>query len=167
MKTIYNGPLTKREIKDNHCLKRACNSYRSQKSRCYDKRNTHYCNYGGIGIKVIYNKREFIGWWLDQCTKNKFIDPTISRIDHNGNYEFINVKIEERSENSRERMIRCGQPKKRSNKKVLLIKDGIHFLSTKSEKDAAFILGKCAASISFLCSGINKKTKEGYELRHY
>lgn len=50
-------------------------------------------------MTVAYESRDFVGWWLFEQNRLKLKKPTISRLDHAGNYEFGNIKLEERYEN--------------------------------------------------------------------
>jgi len=70
------------------------------KQRCYNKKDCKYKYYGGRGIKVLLSNEEveFI-WNRDKAHLLK--DPTIDRIDSNGNYEISNCRFIERSENTR------------------------------------------------------------------
>jgi hypothetical protein len=116
---IYTGPLS--NPNDMKCgpTKQAYVSWREQRTRCYNKKREKYKNYGAKGIDVKYTSREFIGWWLENIKTFKGNNPTISRIDHNKNYEFGNIRIESRSENSSERNNRVSSFHK--PKKVLVI----------------------------------------------
>lgn len=69
---LYNGRLAK--------------SWQSMLYRCENKKNTHYNDYGGRGIKVCkewHNAKNFMKWALKNGCQD---DLTIDRIDVNGNY---------------------------------------------------------------------------------
>lgn len=83
-------------------IKDAYTSWREQRTRCYNKKRHKYKWYGAKGIEVKYTSRQFIAWWIRKIKKFKGKDPTISRINHAGNYEFGNIRIESRSKNSSE-----------------------------------------------------------------
>jgi len=101
--SIYEGKLLNPSDMENGPIKNAYVSYREQRTRCYNKKREKYKYYGEKGIEVKYSSGEFIGWWLEEIKSFKGKDPTISRIDHSKNYEFGNIKIESRSDNTIER----------------------------------------------------------------
>lgn len=76
--------------------KRADNTYRKMKSRCYNPKNKDYQYYGGRGICVsqdwLDSKERFIEdcLTLDNAFKKEF---TMDRIDNNGNYELKNIRF--------------------------------------------------------------------------
>lgn len=105
---IYTEPLKNPNDMEEGPVKDAYVSWREQRTRCYNKKRAKYKNYGAKGIEVKYTSREFIGWWLQEIKKFNGEDPTIARIDHDGHYEFGNVRIESRSDNSKERGARLG-----------------------------------------------------------
>ena len=81
-------------------------TYKNQKTRCLNKNVRSYRDYGAKGIKVEYSCREFVGWYLYQLMNKDFKDPVVSRIDHSMNYKFSNIRLDERSNNSKEAMQR-------------------------------------------------------------
>lgn len=87
---------------------KASESYSGQVDRCTNKKNKRYYRYGLRGIKVLYTRHQFIDWWLHNIKSFKGKIPTVGRIDHDGNYEFSNIILEDKSENSRERAFRLG-----------------------------------------------------------
>lgn len=62
--------------------------YNGMKTRCFNKRNRNYKNYGGRGITIcqewLDDREAFISWSLANGYSN---DLSIDRIDVNGNYE--------------------------------------------------------------------------------
>lgn len=48
-----------------------------------------------------------------------WIDPVVGRIDHAKNYSFDNIEILERTDNSSERVSRCGQPNPKDKKTLV------------------------------------------------
>lgn len=72
----------------------------SCKQRCLNKNNAFYKNYGGRGIKLKMNEKDFKYLWLrDKAYLMK--TPSIDRIDNNGNYELSNCRYIEHIENVR------------------------------------------------------------------
>jgi hypothetical protein len=69
------------------------------KYRCSSPRHELYHRYGGRGIKFMLTKNELKQLWLRDSLNLK--DPTLDRIDNDGNYEFSNCRFIERSENSK------------------------------------------------------------------
>lgn len=73
-------------------------AYSNMKQRCYNKKSSHYKNYGGRGIKICdewlndYNK--FEEWALNNGFDNNLLgkENSIDRIDVNGNYEPNNCR---------------------------------------------------------------------------
>ena len=87
-KSLSCGCMNKyNSIKHNDSYTRLYNIHHNMKSRCYNKNNTHYNDYGGRGIKICDEWREnyltFKKWALNNGYKD---DLTIDRIDVNGNY---------------------------------------------------------------------------------
>jgi hypothetical protein len=102
----YCGSLKNPNDMEPGPVKDAYVSWREQRTRCYNKRRDKWLHYGGKGIQVKYTSRQFIAWWLKEIKTFYGDDPTIGRIDHDGHYEFGNIEIISRSENSTERNIR-------------------------------------------------------------
>lgn len=164
----YKGSLSRRK-KLPLVVRKAQISLRAQRSRCTNPNDHNYKNYGAKGIKVEYETRVFVGWYIKNFIKLKLKDPTVGRIDHSKNYSIDNIEMQERSENSRERNIRIPQtnvPKLKHRKKIVAFKDNEPFLTCFSIGDAAIIFQKAISSISSLCSGRNKKTKEGINFKY-
>ncbi len=107
---------------------RALQGYRSwmnQIQRCTNKNNPDFPRYGGKGIRVRYAAREFIGWWMHQLKRFRGKDPTVSRIDHEKDYCFENIRVESRSDNMREVHTRInGTRKGAKNRRVLCLMPG-------------------------------------------
>jgi hypothetical protein len=92
----------KRTIGRRHLSKEGKTAYQSwadQRARCQNSKNQAYKYYGAKGISVLYGSTEFVNWWLNEMSVLNLKKPTISRIDHDGNYEFGNIKLEEHIDN--------------------------------------------------------------------
>lgn len=75
-------------------------SYFNAKSRCSCKKHSSYEEYGGRGIKFILTMDEVVALWnRDKAFLLK--KPSLDRKNSNGNYEFLNCRFIELSENSR------------------------------------------------------------------
>lgn len=99
---IYKGPITYSKMPDH--LIRAAKSYYSQIHRCTNPKCSSYPKYGGKGIRVRYSVREFIGWWdREYQKKQSWKCATLSRVDHDKDYDFSNIVLEEKSKNTTER----------------------------------------------------------------
>lgn len=145
-------------------LKKAMDSFRAQRTRCSNKNQKNWAYYGAKGIKVRYETREFVGWYLEQLKTRKWKDPTVGRIDHDKDYTFDNIEMQERSDNSRERNTRKPQigPKPRHWRSVVASKGGVPFATFLSVTDAAKFFGLKPPSVSNICSGRAKVSASGY-----
>ena len=101
----YNGPCyggVLNQEKMNKIERKGYASWKAQREHCNNKNNPGYRYYGKKGIKVEYSSRQFIGWWTAEYKKNPLKKPTVGRLDHEKNYTFKNIKLEEHLENSTE-----------------------------------------------------------------
>ncbi|MHA2202614.1 MAG: hypothetical protein ACW991_02885 [Candidatus Hodarchaeales archaeon] len=154
---MYDGPLD--ENKTTGETKRALKSYYCQRRRCYNSGDKRYKHYGGKGIKVKYTTREFISWWLEQIKTRKYWKcATVSRINHDKNYEFNNIKLEEKSENSKEVWNRIIP---NARKPVNIFKNKKFIKRLKSVTDAARFINGDISDITKVCRG-TRKTSRGY-----
>lgn len=115
-------------------------SWRRQRDRCLNHRRQDYKYYGAKNVQVKYGSRDFINWWLEQLTSFVGRIPTVSRRDHDGDYEFGNIKMEDLSENVSERNRRRGNP---TPPKTIYCKDIVSgkTMTFKSTKEADRKLG--------------------------
>ena len=66
--------------------------FKNMQKRCIDKRMHNYSRYGGRGIKVHFEREEFVDYVINTLQ----IDPrglTVDRIDNDGNYECGNIRF--------------------------------------------------------------------------
>lgn len=145
---------------------RAYSSWRHQRERCYKKSFPKYKNYGGKGIQVLYSSREFIGWWLDNIKiKKNWVCPTTGRIDHNGDYCFDNIELQEKSDNTKEQVSRLG-PVVSGIKVEMFCKETNKILKTfNTVQSAAEELGLGQTTIHKWVHGKVKNNKYSYSIR--
>lgn len=158
LKYWYSGSLSLNRM-DNKS-KKAYTVYRHMKERCYRPEHDAYKYYGEKGIKITMYPREFIAWWLEQQSILKLEKPSVSRIDHSGNYEIKNIKLEEMSENIKEMNSRFKE-RPNSYKKVSCFdyKTMNLICNFNSIKEAALKTGIDRSMISKLLSGCFMQSK--------
>lgn len=159
---IYDGPLGISVMSGD--AKTAYRRWLHQMDRCNNPKNPGYRHYGGIGIRVEYTSRQFVGWFLESLVEfrkiHPFENPDIGRIDHNKNYSFDNIKMETDAENTKERNIRCGNHFGAEEKAVIstnLITGRKRVF--KSFHECALFTGSCRKTINKLCSGKSRNTR--------
>jgi len=138
-------------------VRSAYTSWMCQKSRCECKKTPYYKNYGGRGIVVKYSSREFVGWWREQMKTFFGKNPTIDRIDNDGNYEFGNIQILSKSENTKKRLRERGNPT--ASKRVLILDYPTMepLLIAKSVADAGRWTGVARANVGSILRGSHGK----------
>lgn len=155
--------------------RKAYRSWVDQRHRCYNSNEPSYKYYGAKGIEVRYCAREFIGWWLDELKSFGKGKPTISRIDHDGHYEFGNIKLEDHKANCVDDVLkRHGPPGVKCRKPVLLIdaKTGAVLRRFTSGVEAERATGVKRANILSMCRGKRadgtayRQTLSGLTFRH-
>lgn len=142
----YEGPISRKAMKG--VVLKAYHSWEAQVGRCRRKTSRGYRWWGMKGVEVRYSPREFINWYLEELEKNNFTDPVVSRIDHDGHYEFGNIRLEERSSNSSE-------ARQRNRHKVAR---EIHVFD-KSKRETFIVTGSIEAE---RLTGINRGTINRY-----
>lgn len=92
------------------------------KSRCYVKDNPAYKDYGAKGVRLCDDWHDFKSFELWAIENGYYVGSHISRIDHSCNYSPENCKIESRSENCRDAVVRKneknGKPKSIETKSI-------------------------------------------------
>lgn len=133
-------------------VRRADSIYCGQRDRCENSRCEKYHRYGLRGIKVQYNKRQFIKWYLENLPYYNGKDlPSVGRIDHDSDYNFENIKLESLSENSRERMIRNPNPCKKPIKPIRIYNNntGEIIAIVKTTRQAALLTGASKSGVFY------------------
>ena len=79
--------------------------YDSAKTRCNNPKCREYKYYGGRGIRFLLTEKEIESLYK-QDKASEMEDPSIDRIDNNGDYCFDNCRFIEHSVNAREGALR-------------------------------------------------------------
>ena len=89
---LFKEQASQRAFKHGYGTKRGSTYWiwPAMKSRCLNKNNKDYANYGGRGIKVCDEWMDFVNFLFDMGEKPK--DLSIDRINNNGNYSKENCK---------------------------------------------------------------------------
>lgn len=104
----YVGALHMKALSKDPIARKAKTAINHQRCRCNSPQHPYYKYYGAKGIRVEYDTREFMGWYIAEYKKYQGSNPTIGRIDHSKNYTFDNIHFESREENSGESRTRNG-----------------------------------------------------------
>lgn len=88
--------------------RKAYRVWSSQRERCSSDKHPSYKYYGGKGVRVKYGSRDFISWFVNEIKNKNPISPSVGRIDHSKDYEFGNIEMVERGDNTREMLARTG-----------------------------------------------------------
>ncbi len=166
---LYKGSLSSRKPMPKK-VKKAYDSWRAQVGRCKDTKSEKFKYYGARGISVNYSSREYVGWYLENLKTREWHDPTVGRLDHDGNYCFENIEMQERSDNSRERNVRkpsAGIPVFQTRKKIVAYRDNnIPFITFLSVGAAATHFGRCVPAISNVLAGRAKCLSNGIRFKY-
>lgn len=160
----YDGPLAPRGMEKE--AQRAYDCYRRQKGRCYTKCTYAYKWTGARGIHVKYLAREFIGWWLKEIVGKNFKRASISRIDHDGHYEFGNIKIEEMSDNLKERNERAALPSPPKSVVIFDYKTMEPLVISASLTEASRHTGVHLTGVWQICQKNKYKSSRGFTFRY-
>lgn len=163
----YDGVLDGKSTSPD--VRRAYQSWLDQRKRCSNHRAKAFQWYGARGIRVEYSSREFVGWYLKELKSRKWKDPTTGRIDHNKNYCFENIFMQERSDNVRECAIRTNSKTKKPSFKILIgdRRTGEPLMICSSRSEASRLTGVSKANIWAICSGASQGSRSGFYFRHY
>ena len=165
----YEGNFSslKRPTKDP--AKKAYQSWVDQRARCNNPNIDCYKYYGAKGIQVKYSSREFVGWWLEELKSFKGKKPTVSRINHDGHYEFGNIKLEDHFDNCVTDVFeRCGAPSGGENKPIIIYdyKTMEPLMIAKNGHQASRLTEVARTNVSAICLGRpKKKSGKGYTFR--
>ncbi len=164
----YDGPLRKKLMSAK--IFRIYRKWSYICHRCFNPKDASYIFYGAKGIKVLFNSRDFIGWWLYWIDRIDF-DPSlavVSRIDHSKDYCFSNIKLESNSDNSKEcayRTVSNRMAKVHRPVAAICKTTGRILKEFKSLKDASAYSGVDASIIVKICAGISGTRKVSYTFK--
>jgi hypothetical protein len=79
--------------------KKAETCYSDQIARCYNPSLKAYKYYGGKGVRVCYEAKDFMAWYIHYQNKLNLKQPSVDRVDPNGHYTFSNIQLMEFHEN--------------------------------------------------------------------
>ena len=126
------------------------------KQRCNNPNNRVYSSYGGKGVKVLMTKEDFKTlWFRDKAYLMK--QPSIDRVDNDGNYTLENCRFLELKENAQRRIYNNG---KGFDMSIIVNRKPVAQYTLKerfvrrynSIRDAAKAMGVNPVSISFAVS---------------
>jgi len=148
----------------NPIQRKAYNAWTNQLSKCNNIKNPDYQYYGGIGIRVMYSRKDFIAWYEDKIKSYVGENPSIGRIDHSKDYCFSNIEIISTLENTRERVARRGLPIGNKSKKVAIVskRDNEIIAIFDSVNKCSDFFGVESAHISQNCRSKNPTGSEKY-----
>lgn len=83
---VHSQRMIGMNFKHGHAAQtRTYTSWQSMRTRCLNKKDGHYANYGARGISICDRWDEFINFLADMGERSD--GTTLDRIDVNGNYE--------------------------------------------------------------------------------
>lgn len=151
----YVGPLCIRKM--TWAAGKAYASWLQQRHRCNYKKHPSYKYYGAKGVSVKYSSREFVAWWVKTVGNSKAI-VVCDRIDPSGDYEFGNIQLISKSENSRKVY--------RDNPKIRIVPVIWHSpfgnIRYESVKEASNEIGIGITCIWKHCNGLIENKKFSY-----
>lgn len=136
-------------------------SWLNQRRRCDGKDIRKGKGYFSKGIKVRYGVRDYVGWWLHNLSLRDWKRPTCGRIDHDGDYCFENIEMQEMGDNSKERFHRCGRTGGTIPKLILAKKNGRPFGIFADARAAARSFNLTSASVRQQANGKRGPSRNG------
>jgi hypothetical protein len=164
---VYSGPLIPDRMTAEQ--RRASKIYCGMVNRCYCESSKTYKSYGAKGIRILFSKRQFIGWWCKNLKTFKGSLPTTGRVDHSLHYSFDNIFMQENSENTLEMLGRCGTPTPPRAVAVLNAETLEVLYLCESLHEAERRTGICFQNIYKYCKGTYpyyKRTRSGLTFRY-
>lgn len=160
-----SGELFITSVSDKELRRLAISSYVNQQGRCRCKSHKSYKRYGGRGINIEYSRKEFIAWFLKNIVTFRGKKPTVGRIDHDKNYAFNNIEIQDHAANSLDGAQKVG----RMIQKRIAIFDAAtnEFICiAPSSLEAGRWTKNWAQNVAHVCTGKYKKTRNGFIFRY-
>lgn len=153
----YTGPLDVKKM--DKSIKKIYMRWGCQRSRCNNPRDKAFKYYGEKGIRVEYSSRDFIDWFLNAQISGKFKNPVTGRVDHSKNYSFDNIEMIEWSDNSKEAILRSGNPRPKRIVHVFF-KTNEHSIFFDSIHSAAAHFGRYPSYVYKRAAGKIKSEKD-------
>lgn len=148
-------------------FKKASRLWQYMNQRCRSSNNTGFIYYGAKGIGVEMSFDEFMYWFVGEAKYVDLDQISVSRIDHERSYCLSNIKLESISDNTKERLLRRGNPSPWKKKKVVIISEKkTHICESVSEASRITLVD--ASDIVKICKGKMKRgvTKSGYSFQY-
>ena len=124
-----------------------------QKQRCCNPKSSRFKTYGAKKIELEYSFLELWDWIKKQNkTEDELRILTIGRIGHDKNYSINNIQLQSRSENSKERYNRCGNPTPPKEVMIFDFKTKKDLCIAKSLHEASYLTSVSVQSISDIIS---------------
>lgn len=96
-----------------------------------------------LGLAVEYSLPAFVVWWVNALKTFTGKTPTVGRLDHSKGYFFDNIEMQDKADNSRERVQRRGGPGLARRKSVSVYRDGVFVTTCESATAAERLTGAC------------------------
>lgn len=157
---MYTGTLDQKKMHEIPLT--AYQRYNHQLRRCVNPNTKSFKTYGAKGIRVEYGPRDFIFWFQNNIPGDFHLRRyDVGRKNHSGNYTLANIFFQLKSDNTKERNYRLGNPRKSNPVEILDKSTGV-ICYAQSSCEAARITGISQGTISWLCRK-NKDTNNFYK----